>query len=124
MSAFTYDDIDIIAHRRRGGRVLGLCGGYQMLGRIIADPDGIEGTPGSIAGLGLLDVETIIGGDKTTVSVTGRHLPTGETVSGYIGRLIRADNAGGSMRVPMPDPIAKALDQSGVLCGPRGDQLR
>jgi hypothetical protein len=48
----------------------------------------------------------------------------GETVSGYIGRLIRADNAGGSMRVPMPDPIAKALDQSGVLCGPRGDQLR
>ena len=39
-------DIDILAHRRRGGRVLGLCGGYQMLGRTIADPDGIEGRPG------------------------------------------------------------------------------
>jgi len=76
-------DIDIIAHHRRGGRVLGLCGGYQMLGRLIADPDGIEGAPGSVAGLGLLDVETIIGGDKTTASVTGRHLPTGKTVTGY-----------------------------------------
>jgi adenosylcobyric acid synthase len=76
-------DIDIIAHHRRGGRVLGLCGGYQMLGRRIADPDGIEGKPGSTAGLGLLDVETILGGDKTTVSVTGRHLPTGEAISGY-----------------------------------------
>ena len=37
-------DIDLKAHRRRGGRVLGLCGGYQMLGRRIDDPDGIEGT--------------------------------------------------------------------------------
>jgi len=49
-------DIDIAAHRRRGGRVLGLCGGYQMLGRKIADPDGIEGPPGQAEGLGLLDV--------------------------------------------------------------------
>ena len=48
----------------------------------------------------------------------------GETVSSYIGRFIRADNAGGSMRVPMPGPIPKVLDQSGVLSGPRGDQLR
>lgn len=76
-------DIDIIAHHRRGGHVLGLCGGYQMLGRIVADPQGNEGAPGSIAGLGLLDVETIIGGDKTTAPVMGRHIPTGETVAGY-----------------------------------------
>jgi adenosylcobyric acid synthase len=52
--------IDIAAHRRRGGRVLGLCGGYQMLGRAIADPDGIEGPAGRIEGLGLLDVETVL----------------------------------------------------------------
>src|SRR6202000_2937556 len=47
-------DADIVAHARRGGRVLGLCGGYQMLGRNISDPDGIEGPPGSSDGLGLL----------------------------------------------------------------------
>jgi adenosylcobyric acid synthase len=50
-------DIDIAAHVRRGGHVLGICGGYQMLGRAIADPDGIEGRPAP-PGLGLLDVET------------------------------------------------------------------
>jgi adenosylcobyric acid synthase len=57
-------DIDIAAHARRGGFVLGLCGGYQMLGRRIADPDGIEGPTGAAAGLGLLDVETVLTGDK------------------------------------------------------------
>ena len=57
-------DIDIAAHRRRGGRVLGLCGGYQMLGRTIADPTGIEGPPGAADGLGLLDVETVLSGEK------------------------------------------------------------
>jgi adenosylcobyric acid synthase len=51
-------DIDIRAHVRRGGRVLGLCGGFQMLGRTIADPEGIEGRTGTVGGLGLLDVET------------------------------------------------------------------
>ena len=59
-------DIDILAHRRRGGRVLGLCGGFQMLGLSVADPEGIEGRPGSVAGLGLLAVETVLDGDKTT----------------------------------------------------------
>jgi adenosylcobyric acid synthase len=57
-------DVDIAAHARRGGLVLGLCGGYQMLGRRIADPDGIEGPAGAVAGLGLLDVETVLAGDK------------------------------------------------------------
>jgi adenosylcobyric acid synthase len=65
-------DIDILAHRRRGGRVLGLCGGYQMLGRSIADPLGIEGPAGSVAGLGLLPAETVLGGDKHLVAVAGR----------------------------------------------------
>src|SRR6266481_3676319 len=51
-------DADIIAHARRGGRVLGLCGGYQMLGLSVADPDGIEGPPGSADGLGLLEITT------------------------------------------------------------------
>jgi adenosylcobyric acid synthase len=64
-------DIDLKAHVRRGGRVLGLCGGYQMLGRIVADPHGVEGPPGSEPGLGLLDVETVLTGDKALTEVTG-----------------------------------------------------
>jgi adenosylcobyric acid synthase len=51
--------------------VLGLCGGYQMLGRTVADPDGVEGPPGSEPGLGLLDVDTMLTGDKTLTEVTG-----------------------------------------------------
>jgi adenosylcobyric acid synthase len=57
-------DIDIAAHRRRGGIILGLCGGYQMLGRTIADPDGIEGPSGEVDGLGLLDVTTTLSAEK------------------------------------------------------------
>ncbi len=64
-------DIDLRAHHRRGGRMLGLCGGYQMLGRSLADPDGVEGPPGSVAGLGLLPVDTVLGGNKRLVEVQG-----------------------------------------------------
>jgi cobyric acid synthase len=49
-------DLDLLAHIRRGGYVLGLCGGYQMPGKTIADPLGLEGEPGVAAGLGLLPV--------------------------------------------------------------------
>jgi adenosylcobyric acid synthase len=64
-------DIDIAAHVRRGGRVLGLCGGYQMLGVSIADPDAIEGPAGSVAGLGLLDVVTILRPAKHLREISG-----------------------------------------------------
>ncbi|MGI8725623.1 MAG: cobyric acid synthase [Methyloceanibacter sp.] len=64
-------DIDIAGHRRRGGSVLGLCGGYQMLGRAIHDPDGIEGAAGSAQGLGLLDVETTLTAEKRLEPVQG-----------------------------------------------------
>jgi adenosylcobyric acid synthase len=64
-------DVDIAAHRRRGGIVLGLCGGYQMLGRSLADPSGVEGPAGTGEGLGLLDVETVLAGDKRLDRVTG-----------------------------------------------------
>ena len=57
-------DIDLAAHVRRGGAVLGICGGFQMLGRRIADPAGIEGPPGEAEGLGLLDLDTVLAGDK------------------------------------------------------------
>ena len=77
-------DIDIRAHHRRGGAILGICGGYQMLGRRIADPDGIEGPAGEIAGLGLLDVETVLRPAKTLRCVTGWAWGTsGASFAGY-----------------------------------------
>jgi adenosylcobyric acid synthase len=75
-------DIDIAAHRRRGGMVLGLCGGYQMLGRMIADPAGIEGPPGNVEGLGLIDVETILSDEKRLEAVQGA-TADGVPFSGY-----------------------------------------
>jgi adenosylcobyric acid synthase len=75
-------DIDIAAHRRRGGLVLGLCGGYQMLGRTVADPDGIEGPPGQVDGLGLLDVATTLSAEKRLEPVRGT-ASDGVPFSGY-----------------------------------------
>ena len=76
-------NVDIAAHVRRGGYVLGLCGGYQMLGTSIADPRGLEGPPGTVPGLGLLDVETTIGGDKTLTDVEGHTISDGVGFRGY-----------------------------------------
>ncbi len=76
-------DVDIAAHLRRGGQVLGLCGGYQMLGRVIRDPDGIEGPPGETEGLGLLDVETVLTPKKSLRAVEGQSLPGGDPFAGY-----------------------------------------
>jgi adenosylcobyric acid synthase len=76
-------DIDLAAHRRRGGHVLGLCAGFQMLGTSVADPAGIEGEPGSSRGLGLLDVETRIGARKRLTRSSGTELSTGAAIIGY-----------------------------------------
>ncbi|HVG48828.1 MAG TPA: cobyric acid synthase CobQ, partial [Rubellimicrobium sp.] len=76
-------DLDLLAHRRRGGRVLGLCGGFQMLGARIEDPDGVEGPPGGVDGLGLLDVTTVMGREKRLARVEGQHRVTGARVTGY-----------------------------------------
>jgi adenosylcobyric acid synthase len=64
-------DIDLAAHVRRGGHVLGLCGGFQMLGREVSDPNGIEGPPQTAAGLGLLDISTALTGEKALRQVRG-----------------------------------------------------
>jgi len=76
-------DIDIAAHVRRGGHVLGLCGGYQMLGRTIADPQGIEGAKGSVTALDLLELDTEIVGEKTLTEVAGVTVTDGVPVKGY-----------------------------------------
>ncbi|MDP1600767.1 cobyric acid synthase [Phenylobacterium sp.] len=99
-------DIDIAAHVRRGGRVLGICGGFQMLGRTISDPDGVEGPPGQAQGLGLLEIDTVLTGDKVLRRASGQ-LASGGAFEGYeihVGRtegpalqrplLIRDDGSG------------------------------
>ncbi len=83
--------IDLAAHVRRGGKVLGVCGGYQMLGRSIEDPLGIEGDAGACEGLGLLDVGTVMEASKTLKQVTGRCLAEGAPFTGYEMHIGRTD---------------------------------
>ncbi|WP_136444038.1 cobyric acid synthase [Pacificoceanicola onchidii] len=76
-------DVDLAAHVRRGGHVLGICGGYQMLGRTVADPGGIEGDPGKDDGLGLLNVDTIMTPHKHLTQVDATHSASGKAFKGY-----------------------------------------
>lgn len=101
-------DVDLQAHVRRGGKVLGLCGGYQMLGRSISDPGGVEGQSGTVAGLGLLDVETVLTDDKITAPVTARDLASGCEVQGYEIHLGKTSG---------PDCARPVLDINGRLDG-------
>ncbi|GGW35264.1 cobyric acid synthase [Gemmobacter lanyuensis] len=84
-------DIDLQAHVRRGGHVLGICGGYQMLGRVVRDPEGIEGPAGETPGLGLLDLETVMTPDKRLTRTQAVHPASGLTVEGYEIHIGRTD---------------------------------
>lgn len=89
-------DIDLAAHVRRGGHVFGLCGGYQMLGKSLRDPWGLEGPPGEAAGLGLLDIQTEFSGDKVLAPAEGVGAEDGAKFEGYemhVGRTIGPDCA-------------------------------
>ncbi|MFQ5646103.1 MAG: cobyric acid synthase [bacterium] len=77
-----------------GGRIIGLCGGFQMLGREISDPDKIEGETGKIAGLGLLDIVTVIENDKVVKHSSGRDLVFGAKVCGYEIHMGRTERVG------------------------------
>lgn len=110
-------DIDIRAHLRQGKPVLGLCGGYQMLGDKLADPDGVEGSPGTSAGLGLLAVDTFMTGDKRLEAVSGL-TPDGLPVSGYemhIGRTDGADRARPMFQIQGRNEGARSAD--GLVSG-------
>ena len=76
-------DVDIKAHVRRGGRVLGLCGGYQMLGKRISDPKGVEGSAKAVEGLAHLNVETALGDAKALTRVCAKSIAFNTTVAGY-----------------------------------------
>jgi adenosylcobyric acid synthase len=89
-------DIDLAAYARSGGRILGLCGGYQMLGTQISDPDGIEGPPGEARGLALLNIQTSLAPQKILRETTGTMTDTNLPVRGYeihMGRTTGPDTA-------------------------------
>jgi adenosylcobyric acid synthase len=86
--------VDLLAHARRGGRVLGICGGYQMLGTSVADPQGIEGPEREVEGLCLLEVETVLTADKTLREVEGERVADSAPFRGYemhVGRTAGPD---------------------------------
>jgi adenosylcobyric acid synthase len=92
-------DIDLLAYRRQGGRILGLCGGYQMLGRSIADPLGAEGRKQTVPGLGFLDIETVLTDTKRLTESSGIELASGMPVAGYEMHL--GETTGPSLQRPM-----------------------
>ncbi len=111
-------DVDLAAHVRRGGAVLGICGGLQMLGQRIADPDGVEGRPGEALGLGLLELETVLGGAKRLALVEGVELLSGEKIRGYEMHLGRT--AGPALARPMLELAGRAegaVSASGRVMG-------
>ena len=110
-------DIDIKAHHRRGGLVVGLCGGYQMLGRRIADPLGIEGSPAEVDGLGLLDVETVLSPAKILRRVRGHAL--GAAMEGYEMHMGETGGPGTALAFAMLDDGARdgAVSREGHVIG-------
>lgn len=110
-------EIDLKAHLRRGGHVLGLCGGYQMLGRRVADPEGIEGPSGSVEGLGLLEAETVLGGDKVLVEVTGKTVAEGVPFKGYEMHVGRTTTTARPLLALDRGGTDGAIDASGRVAG-------
>jgi len=111
-------DVDIKAHVRRGGAVVGLCGGYQMLGTTVSDPLGIEGSKGEVAGLGLLDIETELTGDKALTEAAGSDITTGAPVRGYemhVGRTSGPDRERPMLR--LGDATDGAISADGKIFG-------
>jgi len=110
-------DIDLRAHVRRGGRVMGICGGFQMLGRSVSDPNGIEGPPGDCPGLALLDVETVLTADKTLTEVRGVSVQDGAPFHGYemhIGRTTGPDGARPLLRLADGRPDGAVSADGGI----------
>ncbi|HEX8784631.1 MAG TPA: cobyric acid synthase [Telluria sp.] len=89
-------------HLRYGGKVIGICGGFQMLGRVVDDPDGVEAASGQSAGLGLLDLSTVLRREKRLMQVSGRCLfapdAVGAKVSGY--EIHMGVSSGGALSQP------------------------
>ena len=111
-------DIDIAAHVRRGGSVLGICGGYQMLGRVVSDPEGLEGQPGQTQGLGLLDVATVMTPQKHLGLTRAVHAASGTPLQGYEIHLGETSGAGRSRPFARIDGLDEgAVSADGRIMG-------
>ncbi len=116
-------DTDIKAHVRRGGHVIGLCGGYQMLGNNISDPHGVEGRAERIDGLGLLDITTTLEGDKTVSICAGRDSRNALPLNGYeihMGQTKGADCSRPLVIIDKEDGVSVpdgAISASGLVYG-------
>ena len=106
-------EADLKFLRRHGKAVVGLCGGYQMLGKWIHDPDGIEGKAGRVAGLGLLDVETTLRAEKMLGAVAGVEVATGANVQGYEIHL--GDTTGSDCARPMLKDLSDGRAGDGAM---------
>jgi adenosylcobyric acid synthase len=73
----------IYRHLRYAGKLIGICGGFQMLGRLVHDPEGFEGAPGDSPGLNLLDLRTTLAPEKQLRRVEGQLVLEHAAVSGY-----------------------------------------
>jgi adenosylcobyric acid synthase len=111
-------DVDIAAHIRRGGRVLGICGGYQMLGKTISDPHAAENPePRTVRGLGLIDVSTVMEPLKTLRRFAAR-TEYGDTVAGYEIHMGATNGPGAAMPMFYLDGVAEgAFSEDGRVFG-------
>ncbi|MER9900956.1 cobyric acid synthase [Mesorhizobium sp. M0130] len=103
-------DRDLAAHRKRGGHIVGICGGFQMLGHIVRDPDGIEGSVTETQGLGLLDVETVMEPEKTVRNVSARSVQFDLPLEGYeihLGRTTGPDTL-------RPSAVINGIDDGAI----------
>jgi adenosylcobyric acid synthase len=111
-------DRNLAAHRAAGGHVIGICGGYQMLGRKVYDPEGIEGTVEQADGLGLLDVETVMEPEKTVRTVAARSVRFGTPLEGYEIHLGRTEGPDRERPVTVIDGAAEgATSPDGKVFG-------
>lgn len=111
-------DIDLAAHIRRDGSVLGICGGYQILGNAINDPDGIEGPAGKVKALGHLDIKTAIAGPKTLTEIMGSTCNGLGSISGFAMHM--GQTTGASTAKPFLDLAGQpdgAISADGTIIG-------
>lgn len=114
----------LLEFARAGGRILGVCGGYQMLGRAVQDPHGVEGAPGSTEGFGLLDIETVLEKEKVLSRSRGV-LEDGTAMEGYeihMGRTALGPGARPLIQVRLRNRVAQedtdgARSADGLVCG-------